>query len=353
MSDWQKQKFAENFEGLGAVLEMWGLKIISFQTLDGGLINESFKVDASNGGTFVLQKISSRFSTKVTKKIHRLTPYLESCGLKTFHILESKQGHPYELHNGNFWRLLSFLEGNAPTIVETTQQASEAGGLLARFHLALAGYEDEDFKSMAVSHDIHLHLKRLEAALSEGKEGPHYSEVRERAQSLFEAVSELPPMKICTKKVLHGDPKISNFLFSADGKKAECIVDLDTVGPGSLPLELGDAFRSWCNPSGEDEEKGTFDSNLFRSAFESYIGTAGNFFSEIERQELVLAILYVYYELSARFLLDVLEESNFGWDSTRFSSSAKHNLVRAKGQFAAGLDLVKQFNFLSRYASNR
>ena len=64
----------------------------------------------------------------------------------------------------------------------------------------------------------------------------------------------------------------------------------------------------------------------------------------------MLGTLYVYFELSARFLLDVLEERYFGWDSTRFSSSAEHNLIRAKGQFNAGQDLIKQFDYLSRYA---
>ena len=139
-------------------------------------------------------------------------------------------------------------------------------------------------------------------------------------------------------------------IFSADGKKAECILDLDTVGPASLPLELGDAFRSWCNPMGEDEENGVFDSDLFKSGFESYANVAGSFLSQTEREELVLGTLYVYFELSARFLLDVLEESHFGWDSIRFSSSAEHNLVRAKGQFNAGQDLIKQIDLLSRYA---
>ena len=349
MDKLRQQKSVEDFERLGAVLDRWGLQLVSFQVLETGLINKSFKVDVSGGRTFVLQKISDRFSAEVTRKIHRLTPHLESSGLKTFHVLEGNTGQLIEPYKGESWRLLSCLEGVSLSRVQTNLQASEAGALLARFHLALEGYEDEDFRVALGSHDIHLHLSKLEEALKKNKEGRFYSEVKSSAEMLFAVVTKLPPMTGPTLKVLHGDPKISNFLFSADEKKAECILDLDTVGPASLPLELGDAFRSWCNPRGEDEEDGVFDSSLFKSAFESYAKVAGSFLSQPEREELVLGILYVYFELSARFLLDVLEEKNFGWDSARFSSLAEHNLVRAKGQFNAGQDLIKQFDYLSRY----
>ena len=349
MDNLRQQKSAEDSERLDLVLESWDLQLVSFKVLETGLINKSFKVDVSDGRTFVLQKISDRFSAEVTGKIHRLTSHLESSGLKTFHVLEGKNGQLIETYKGESWRLLSFLEGFSPTRVETNLQASEAGALLARFHLALEGYEDEDFRTTLGSHDIHLHLTKLDKAIKKNKAGPFYSEVKSRTEILFATVNKLPPMKGCTMKVLHGDPKISNFLFSADKKKAECILDLDTVGPASLSLELGDAFRSWCNPMGEDEENGVFDSNLFKSAFESYANVAGCFLGQPEREELVLGTLYVYFELSARFLLDVLEERYFGWDSTRFSSSAEHNLIRAKGQFNAGQDLIKQFDYLSRY----
>ena len=350
MDNLRQQKSKEDSERLGPVLERWDLQLVSSRVLEGGLINKSFKVDVSDGRTFVLQKISDRFSTEVTGKIHRLTRHLESKGLKTFHVLEGKAGQLIETYKGESWRLFSFLEGFSLSRVQTNLQASEAGALLARFHLALEGYEDDDFRAALGSHDIHLHLIKLEKAIKKNKTGPFYSEVKSRAEILFAAVNKLPPMTGYILKVLHGDPKISNFLFSADEKKAECILDLDTVGLASLPLELGDAFRSWCNPMGEDEENGVFDSDLFKSAFESYANVARSFLSQAEREELVLGTLYVYFELSARFLLDVLEERHFGWDSTRFASSAEHNLIRAKGQFNAGQDLIKQFDYLSHYA---
>ena len=28
-------------------------------------------------------------------------------------------------------------------------------------------------------------------------------------------------------------------------------LDLDTISPGDYSIEMGDAWRSWCNPAGE------------------------------------------------------------------------------------------------------
>ena len=148
---------------------------------------------------------------------------------------------------------------------------------------------------------------------------------------------------------MHGDPKISNFLFSRETGGAESLIDLDTVGWMALPWELGDAFRSWCNPLGEDNEQGQFNGDFFKSAYESCVVEAGHYLTEVERGDFLLATLYIYLELAARFSLDVLEESYFSWDETQFARAADHNLMRARGQISAAFDLFGQFNYLSDY----
>jgi len=58
--------------------------------------------------------------------------------------------------------------------------------------------------------------------------------------------------------VAHGDTKINNFVFrpGADGRwQCVCLIDLDTVQPGDLLDDLGDALRSAGNPAGEEPER--------------------------------------------------------------------------------------------------
>ena len=74
------------------------------------------------------------------------------------------------------------------------------------------------------------------------------------------------------------------------GRQAVALIDLDTVGPMALAAELGDAWRSWCNPAGEDEpEKARFDIELFRSSLSGFAHTAPHL-SPIEWENLVPGI---------------------------------------------------------------
>ena len=48
------------------------------------------------------------------------------------------------------------------------------------------------------------------------------------------------------------------------------MVDFDTLNKMPVYLELGDALRSWCNPSGEDTADGYFSMAHCRAALNGY-----------------------------------------------------------------------------------
>jgi hypothetical protein len=110
----------------------------------------------------------------------------------------------------------------------------------------------------------------------------------------------------------------------------------------ALPLELGDAWRSWCNPLGEDSRDTHFDLALFAAAWRGYARVMSTTLTGEERAHLVPGIATICLELSARFLRDVLEDRYFGWDASRFPSRAAHNQVRAEGQAALFRSLMAQ-----------
>ena len=141
------------------------------------------------------------------------------------------------------------------------------------------------------------------------------------------------------KRVAHGDLKISNLLFDDRGAGV-CLVDLDTLAEMILPYELGDAWRSWCNPLGEDDAQARFDVALFDAAWRGYMGEMT--ITPDERALLVPGIQTICLELSARFARDVVEDKYFGWDASRFPSRAAHNLVRAQSQVALYRSLTAQ-----------
>jgi hypothetical protein len=109
-----------------------------------------------------------------------------------------------------------------------------------------------------------------------------------------------------------------------------------------LPIELGDAIRSWCNPAGEDATQVRFDASLFEGALTGYRSALGIALSEAEVQSIVPAAETIMLELAARFLADALDEKYFGWDVARFATRGDHNLLRATGQLNLAIDFAQQ-----------
>jgi Ser/Thr protein kinase RdoA (MazF antagonist) len=133
-------------------------------------------------------------------------------------------------------------------------------------------------------------------------------------------------------RLVHGDPKISNLVFNPQLDHGICMIDLDTLTHMPLPLELGDAFRSWCNPRGEDTQRSEFRLDLFRGAVQGYASVAGRFLLPLEWQAFVPAAQTIMVELAARFATDALREMYFGWNPEKFADRSTHNQIRAAGQ---------------------
>jgi Ser/Thr protein kinase RdoA (MazF antagonist) len=191
-------------------------------------------------------------------------------------------------------------------------------------------------------HELGRHLAALEAALERHAGHPAYPRVAPLAEDILAAARRLDPLPLTPPRVVHGDPKINNILFHPDRDEALCLVDLDTVGRMALPLELGDALRSWCNPGGEDTADGRFSAPLFEAAVRGYGAATRGWITPGEVRALVPATATIQVELAARFCADSLNESYFGWDPARFPTRGEHNRVRAAGQLAVHRSLLLQ-----------
>ena len=54
------------------------------------------------------------------------------------------------------------------------------------------------------------------------------------------------------ERIIHNDTKFNNVLLD-EQDKAQCVIDLDTVMPGYVAYDFGDAVRSIINDAPEDE----------------------------------------------------------------------------------------------------
>ena len=304
-----------------------------------GLINQTFLLTAPTGRA-VLQCMAPIFSPVINENIAAVTSALAAAGLPTPRLLRTRDRRLWlDLDDKNgVWRLQTFVPGTSFDKVQSPAQAHNAGALVARFHRALEGLA-HDFRGLREGvHDTAKHLARLREALSVHKDHRLMARVEPVAEAILTRAQELDPLPVLAPRLCHGDLKLNNILFAGKlppaSEQAMCLIDLDTVGPMSLAYELGDAWRSWCNVSGEDDTVARINMAVFRASFAGYASGIGRELSEAERRALLLGVEWISLELASRFAADALFESYFGWNAKRFPSRGEHNLVRGRGQLA-------------------
>jgi len=306
--------------------------------LGAGLINETFLVTAP-GGPYVLQRVNRIFPAAIHHNLLAVTRRLGAAGVATPTLVPTGAGAPcLDLGASGVWRVLTYVPGVSFDRVATAAQARAAAALVARFHAALADL-DHVFVGMRTGvHDTPRHLARLAAAAADHPEHRLHAAVAPFAAEVAAAAAALPPLPPLPDLVGHGDLKFNNVRFAAaeppGSERAVCLVDLDTVGPISLAYELGDAWRSWCNRSGEDRLAASLDLEILAAALDGYRAGRGRPLDATERLALVLGPEWVSLELTARFAADALVEEYFGWDPARFPARGEHNLHRARGQWS-------------------
>jgi aminoglycoside phosphotransferase (APT) family kinase protein len=129
-------------------------------------------------------------------------------------------------------------------------------------------------------------------------------------------------------RMVHNDTKINNLLFD-ESHEARCVVDLDTVMPGSVVYDVGDALRTICSNLPEDDpsvDQLIIDVEAADIFIEAYQAEAV-WLVEGERKWLHLSPVYMSLIMGIRFLTDYLQG-----DVYFHTARTGHNLDRARNQ---------------------
>lgn len=321
-----------------------GLQDANIEPLGHGLINQTF-VLSTDDGRFVLQRLSPIFAPEINHNIAAVTLALTKAGLPTPRLVPTRDGRLWvDLGPGGVWRVQTFVAGRGFDKVQSVAQARSASELVARFHRAVEGVDHRFVGLREGVHDTAKHMARLREAVASHASHRLIADVSELANAILARVHDLQPLPALPARIGHGDLKLNNVLFAGDrapgAEEAVCLIDLDTVGPVLLAHEIGDAWRSWCNLSGEDATTAKVDLAVMAASFEGYASAIGRDLTRDERLALLGGVEWISLELASRFAADALSESYFGWDPARYATRGEHNLVRARGQFALHRALV-------------
>lgn len=251
--------------------------------------------------------------------------------------------------DGEIWRALSYIEDTVGLeAVASADQARELGRGLGIFHDLLHDLPAGDLADTLEGFHVtprylaeHREVLQRVGSLPDpdGRLATALAFVRAREDQvdLLEAAArrgEISPRPI------HGDPKIANVLFDAATGRAVALIDLDTVKPGLLHYDIGDALRSGCNPLGEeapDPGQVRFDLDLAAALLQGYLGAAGGSLTAADRHWIPTAARLISFELGLRFLTDHLAGDVYFRTSHR-----GHNLQRALVQFQLCASIEEQ-----------
>lgn len=311
-----------------------------------GLIHQTWKVRAGKGDLpagrqdFILQRLHPILATpEIAEDFFVVTTFLNDEGVLAPKCVLTRKQTVLADDRERVWRMQTYIPGKTFHRLEKPAMAAEAGRIFARFHMTLDRLPYR-FKSKKMLHDTEKILAAFKKTAATNKKSELYQPVASDVQFVLRELPKLFLPKGLPMRCIHGDPKISNILFHADGE-ALAIVDLDTCNRRPILVEFGDAFRSWCGLK-EDDPKNRFRLPVFKAAWKGYSDEAGKFLTKKEISLIPQSIGTITLELASRFLKDYFEDSYFGWDANRYPNRRAHNLARARGQIALYRDLKKK-----------
>ncbi|MBI2035791.1 MAG: aminoglycoside phosphotransferase family protein [Candidatus Liptonbacteria bacterium] len=314
----------------------WDIKNIkSITPANGGLINKTYFVKTAED-LLVLQKIHPIIAgSNATLNYSAVTEFLRENGFPAQILLKTKAGLLTTDDGKETWRLLRAIQGKVFEVVESAWHTYEAGKALLAFH-AIMGKFKKPLERVIPAFQYAEVFKKLHAYQNKFSNKSHANSA---AKFLLAAFPQCILPSNLPRRIIHADPKISNFIFDSQNH-AIAMIDLDGVQKLTPLYDIGDAVRSLCGGE-EDDPQNCFSQDKFRAFQRGYFKSAKNYLSKEERELIPRAAKLVMLGLAARFLNDYIDDNYFGWNKKKYNSRRAHNLARALGQIALYKSFIK------------
>jgi len=304
-----------------------GQRVSELAPVGGGNVNDSFRVRLLSGRRYILQRLNPAVFAQpqqVIANLSTVTDYLDRAGkeqrqclLRVPRLIRSPAGEPAFVDSrGYYWRLLTWIEHTRTmATIGSCEQGRAVGRLLGCFHHLLRELPaDKLYDPLPGFHHTPTYLHRYEQVAGSRSAGVVSGAREQRCAAFIDKYRDRACIieehrQVLSSSIIHGDPKVGNFLFDAGGGQAVSLIDLDTVMPGLVLHDLGDCLRSCCNPAGEEvdsPERIVFDRSLFAAVMAGYCENAGDILGKIDRDLLIDAVFVISFELGLRFFTDYL-----------------------------------------------
>lgn len=336
-------------------------RLVSLQPFGNGNINDTYLAIYRNTFTetqVILQRVNRKVfpvPEAIMSNMHEITRHchekLEADALagrddrvwQMPRIVKAKDAKDYVVdERGEVWRVITrIMSAHAFDVAQGPEHAMECGAALGHFHYLISDMDPKSIQDplpgfhvtsgYLEAYDQTLgtaQAKELIASSMEAKRLAKFIEERRELALCLERALERGEIR---KRLFHGDPKVNNIMIDDVTGKGTAMIDLDTVSPGLIHMDFGDALRSICNPAGEEETnlaKVVFDEDLATAFCKGYMREAGPFLTDADRAYLYDSIRLLPFELGLRFFQDHLAGNVYFKTKT-----PEQNLNRARVQF--------------------
>ena len=336
-----------------------------------GHINETYTATYDQGGTkvrYIHQRINHdvfKDPAGVMDNLLRVTTHLreklaakgtKNLTRRALTVVPTRDGRSfYKTDAGQYWRTFVFIEGvRTFEAVESPAQAFQAGKAFGEFQSLLVDLPGGRLvETIPHFHNTRKRFDALAAAIAADQANRAASAKAEIAWALqqepmVDTVLTALAKKRIPERVTHNDTKFNNVMLDVDSGEAMCVVDLDTVMPGSPLYDFGDMIRTTTSPTLEDEldlAKVRMCLPMFKGLARGYLGAAGGFLTKNERALIAFSGRLITYTIGLRFLTDYLHG-----DVYFRVHRPQHNLDRARTQFRLVESIARQEEAMQKFA---
>jgi hypothetical protein len=319
-----------------------------------GHIHDSYAAEYDLEGTrrrYLFQRINQyvfKDPDAVMANIERVTAHLrdklEAAGAgdaerRALTTVSTTTGRSYWHDGGNeYWRAYEFIEGaRSYEVVQSPAHAEACARAYGAFQHLLTDLPGPRLVETILNfHNTPSRYRALEQAIERDTEGRAASVRSEidfalARKGLISRLVEAQARGEIPERIVHNDTKVSNVLIDDETGEGICVVDLDTVMPGSALYDFGDMVRAAANPAAEDErdlDRVTMQLGLYEALVVGYLSSAGGFLVPAEVAQLAFSGRLLTLQQGVRFLTDHLEGDHY-FRVVR----ENHNLDRCRTQF--------------------
>ena len=328
------QIYNKQMSNLVFLCEQFGItgQFENFKTFSSGHINSTFLIEVKNNektNKYVLQKMNTyvfKEPEKVMQNIFKTTEHIKQ-KLKNQNKNFSRQVLDFYKsnnkmfivdNNNDYWRLYKFID-NSVTYDKTNnlQILEELGNAFGEFQNLLSDYPIKDLNIIIPHfHNTVSRFKDFKQAIKEDKFNRKENILKEieeflKLEEIATQMYKMQKQELIPLRVTHNDTKCNNVLFDKDTNKHLCVIDLDTVMPGLIGFDYGDAIRSCANTANEDEKNISFvslDMYKFQSFTKGFLNNVANSLTTTESKTLALGAITMTIECGIRFLTDMISK---------------------------------------------